>query len=60
KPIGSDEASHKNTYVSLLGIDVAKSAAKKVINKANESISSISKDTAAFQKYATQLLTRKV
>ncbi|MEG0875000.1 MAG: polyprenyl synthetase family protein [Clostridiales bacterium] len=60
KPIGSDEASHKNTYVSLLGIDVAKSEAKKVINKANESISSISKDTAAFQKYATQLLTRKV
>lgn len=60
KPIHSDVAGHKSTYVTILGLDKAKEAAKEAIEAGNRSISQLSQDTAMFQSLAKGLLDRKV
>jgi geranylgeranyl diphosphate synthase type II len=38
KPVGSDEANHKTTYVSLLGLDGAKQAAAEAVAAAKKAL----------------------
>lgn len=60
KPIHSDAAAHKSTYVSILGLDKAREAAKEAIKAGNGSIAQLSQDTTMFQSLARGLLDRKV
>lgn len=44
KPIGSDQENGKTTYVTLLGLDKAKIAARQQVERAKDSIASIDKN----------------
>lgn len=58
KPVGSDEASNKNTYVSLFGIDKAREAADKATSEALEWLSAIP-DNEFLVTLTEKLLKRK-
>lgn len=57
KPIGSDENSHKTTYVTLFGIEGAKQAAKEQIELAKQAICSL-EDQEFLLWIADMVLTR--
>ncbi|HIZ77365.1 MAG TPA: polyprenyl synthetase family protein [Firmicutes bacterium] len=58
KPIGSDQKSHKTTYVTLLGIEGARSEARKAMKEAKVSISKISRDLAVFHSLGKYVIER--
>lgn len=57
KPIGSDENSHKTTYVTLFGIDGARQAAKEQVEEAKKAICSL-EDREFLLWIADMVLTR--
>lgn len=59
KPIGSDEKNGKTTYVTLLGIDGAKSEAERLSNEALTALCKIKGDNAALRELTADLLDRK-
>lgn len=59
KPIGSDEKNGKITYVTLLGIDGAKSEAERLSNEALTALCKIKGDNAALRELTADLLDRK-
>lgn len=59
KPIGSDEENHKTTYISLLGFEGAKGAAKEATDKAIEALSGLSVEKAVLCELAEMILYRK-
>lgn len=59
KPIGSDEENHKTTYISLLGFEGAKGAAKEATDKAIEALSGLSVEKAVLCELAKMILYRK-
>lgn len=59
KPVGSDTANNKSTYVSLLGIDECINIAKTLTNNAVEALDNFSLDTDNLKKLAFSLLNRK-
>lgn len=59
KPIGSDESNNKSTYVSLLGLQEAKSFADKLTREALSSIEIYGDKSDFLRKLAAQLLTRE-
>lgn len=59
KPIGSDEKNGKTTYVTLLGIDGAKTEAERLSGEALEALCKIKGDNAALRELTADLLDRK-
>lgn len=59
KPIGSDAASGKSTYVSVLGLDKSKKYAKEITNKAIEALDIFSAEGAFLKELAISLIDRK-
>ena len=59
KPIGSDEKNGKTTYVTLLGIDGAKTEAERLSNEALTALCKIKGDNAALRELTADLLDRK-
>lgn len=59
KPIGSDEENHKTTYISLLGLEGAKNAAKEAADKAVETLSELSIEKTVLCDLAELTLHRK-
>lgn len=59
KPIGSDEANHKTTYVSLLGLDGAKKAAEQAEKEAEASLGELSVNASLLCDLGKMLLKRK-
>lgn len=58
KPVGSDEVQHKSTYVSLLGLDGARAAAKKYTGEAVDALADFGEDAAFLRRLAEDLMTR--
>ena len=59
KPIGSDEENHKTTYISLLGFEGAKGAAKEATDRAIDALSGLSVEKAVLCELAEMILYRK-
>lgn len=59
KPVGSDVAKHKNTYVSLLGLEESKAHAKKLHESALALLEQIEGDISSLQSLVEQMLSRK-
>lgn len=59
KPIGSDVAQGKITYISLLGIDGAKSAAFEASEKAKSALDGLSIEASLLCVLADRMLTRR-
>lgn len=59
KPIGSDEANDKTTYISLLGLAGAQKAGKQAIAEANGEIASLSVDSVVLRDLGQVILNRK-
>ena len=59
KPIGSDEKNGKTTYVTLLGIDGAKTEAERLSGEALTALCKIKGDNAALRELTADLLDRK-
>lgn len=58
KPIGSDAAQQKSTYVSLLGLDRARSAAQECTAAAVDALNVFGEDAAFLRSLAENLMTR--
>lgn len=58
KPVGSDEAQNKSTYVALLGLDGARAAAKQYTDEAVAALSVFGDDAAALRRLAEDLMKR--
>jgi geranylgeranyl diphosphate synthase type II len=58
KPVGSDEAQHKSTYVSLLGLDGARAMAQKYTDGAIRALAVFGEDAAFLRRLAEDLMTR--
>ena len=58
KPVGSDEASEKSTYVSLLGLERSKTTAAALTAQAVDSLSLFGADAAFLRDLAEQLCKR--
>ena len=58
KPIGSDAEMQKSTYVSLLGLDRAKAAARDCTAAAIEALAVFGEDAAFLRSLAENLMTR--
>lgn len=59
KPIGSDAENHKSTYVSLLGIEKARFAAKQCTEKAVQALAAFGENGKALESLAWMLYHRK-
>lgn len=59
KPIGSDAAQGKTTYISLLGLDGAKSAASDASSKAKAALQGLSVDASLLREIVDVMLTRR-
>lgn len=59
KPIGSDNENDKSTYVSLLGIDNAKSLAESLTDEATQALKIFGKKGGFLKDLALNLLNRK-
>lgn len=60
KPIGSDEEMHKNTYVSLLGLEASQSLVDELTEKAKQSISQASENCEDLLELADILAKRNI
>ena len=60
KPVGSDAASEKSTYVSLLGLDAAREEAKALTARAVERLAPFGEKAAFLCELAQRLCTRNV
>ena len=58
KPAGSDTAQHKNTYVTLYGLDGANAEAARFTDEAVQALSPFGADGENLRLLATQLLRR--
>ncbi|MCQ2449887.1 MAG: polyprenyl synthetase family protein [Clostridia bacterium] len=58
KPVGSDEKNHKNTYVSLLGLEESRNIATQLTNEAITILERFSGDTNAIADLTKYLLSR--
>lgn len=58
KPIGSDESNNKRTYVSLMGIDKAKSEVEKLTQSAILALRHFNKDTTELKQMSLDLENR--
>ncbi len=58
KPVGSDEASGKNTYVSLIGLDRSKELAAEFTEKAVNALAGFGERAQFLQQLAYTLVTR--
>lgn len=58
KTVGSDESLQKSTYVSLLGLEEAKSYAQKLALEAQECLKPISADTSILKRFAQFTVSR--
>ena len=58
KPIGSDEKNDKTTFVTLLGLEGAKTEAEKLTNEAVEIVDSFNGDTENIKALTSYLLNR--
>lgn len=58
KPVGSDEAQHKNTYVSLCGPDAARQYAARYTEDAIRAIESLGENGESLRVLAAELLHR--
>lgn len=56
--ISSDLIKQKSTYVSLLGIEGAKSKASDLLNRAKDCLQQIDKDTSTLNEFIVQLRTK--
>jgi len=59
KPIGSDEQNEKSTYVTLFGVDKARTLAEKTTDEAIECLEIFGKDADSLRDFAKSLLLRK-
>ena len=59
KPIGSDVAQQKTTYVSLLGVEGARAQAEEAVQAAKEAAAALSVDAVILDFLAESVLTRK-
>ncbi len=59
KPVGSDERNHKNTYVTLLGLEESRHLAGQLTNEAITILERFSGDTAPIAELTRYLLLRK-
>ncbi len=59
KPVGSDERNHKNTYVSLLGLEESRHVAEQLTNEAITILDRFSGDTQTIVDITRYLLLRK-
>lgn len=58
KPIGSDKASYKSTYASLLGVEKAKEFASSLTIEAIDSLSVFEKESEFLENFALYLIKR--
>jgi len=58
KPVGSDEANNKSTYVSVLGLDGAKQMLEIEINKALEELDALPADTKMLRELTLYVASR--
>lgn len=59
KPIGSDEKNGKTTYVSLVGLEKAKSDVEEISNRAIDNLKSLSASNDFLTELIESLITRK-
>ncbi len=59
KTQGADEANHKMTYVTLLGLDAAKESAEKYFHAAIENLNQLPFETKLFVELAEYIVKRK-
>lgn len=59
KPIGSDEANHKNTYLSFYSVEACYEIAESLTSKAVALLKQIEGDTALLEEMTLQLIKRR-
>ena len=59
KPVGSDEANNKSTYVTLLGLEGAKNMLEMEINKALAELDALPANTEMLKKLTSYVATRE-
>ncbi len=60
KPVGSDAANHKTTYVTLLGLDGARSAAKEALRDAKAALQPLGQQGELLAELADACLGRQI
>ena len=58
KPVGSDAAQSKSTYVSLLGLSGARAMAQRSTGEAVDALAVFGEDAAPLRRLAEHLMTR--